>query len=90
MQVCIMCNINKNDDEFYKNGNTLFLKCKACISTTNKRVVKKLTGFAKLSKEVQDKIKEDIASGVKLRRIALAQNIEYVSLWNWRKKGLIF
>lgn len=89
-QQCKGCQQVFDLDNFYTYKSALglprhFSKCKQCHNGYKK----KLTGFAKLPQDQQDRIKLLVADRRnKLTQIATEENISVQNLRNWVKKGL--
>ena len=83
-----------NTDNFYMATKKAFATmCKRCqnlyrASKYEKKGGKKF-GFAKLSKETQEAIKEDMKNGVANKDIASKYDIKYPTFLLWKRKGIM-
>ena len=96
VKICSKCLIIKNLSEYYKSGKYFQKLCKIChnkrgctyYKTGARAKNKKKTGFNKLSEETQDNIKADIYCKINYKKIAKTYGICYITLLNWKKKGI--
>ena len=93
-KTCNQCHVELPVDEFYtykcKESVKPYGACKKCHSkNAHLNYVKKVTGFAKLSPEQQDRIKTSLANKVKMKWIAEVENLSYFTLALWVRKSQI-
>lgn len=95
-KLCRNCNEVKNlENGFYKAGISYQKYCKPCHN--NKRndyyrsykYEKRPTGFLKIPEDIRKKILYDISVQINYKEIAEKYNINYGSLLNWKRKGML-
>jgi hypothetical protein len=96
VKFCKGCQTVKNlSDSFYKAGSSYQKLCKLCHNKkrceyvhNGSKYIKKIKGFDKLDKELQNKIIYDIHIRINYKEIATKYGISYQTLLNWKKKGI--
>ena len=94
---CKQCECIKSINEFYRCKKWLQTKCKPChnVARNNYKrkpyipVVKKPTGFNKLSLDKRMSIIKDIQDGKKSSEIANSYGVLVDTFRLWKRKGLI-
>ena len=94
---CKICKVNKPINDYYRNKKTTYYhsNCLQCVNQmrslyiTNKNYVKKLTGLAKYSQNVQDYVREAIRNKVDIKEISENSNIHKSTISNWIRNNKI-
>ncbi len=92
-KLCVNCNETKDIEKFYKAGKYRQKHCKSCFNrlTVDKRVENKnyKIGFNNLTLEQRNAIADDIKSGMKLKQVAIKNNIGYQRLRRFKQRQLL-
>lgn len=97
VKFCKGCETVKDLEQcFYRAGKSWQSHCKKCHNArrlhfriTPSKYVKRPKGFAKLDKELQEKIIYDIHIKISYRDIAKKYGIYYNTILNWKKNNSI-
>jgi hypothetical protein len=97
MRTCRNCKVEKSLIEgFYKHGKYSAGQCKTCenrerrpinvsMEKTKRREHTRSKGWARFTKDKQEKLTELFGQGVKVKDVAAAYNVTYCSALLWRK-----